>query len=128
MPAPAPLSGLRSLPGAGDLEGFRERLAGELSAAEKISPAKALDMLVAATEIAANALKHGGGIKEARAGRVDGRFVCEVVDHGSGFDDPAAGYLAPREGTGTGLWIARQLTWRVEFFGSPRGFTARMWL
>ncbi len=45
-----------------------------------------------------------------------------------GFDDHAAGYLAPREGVGSGLWVARQLTWRIEFFQSPRGFTARIWL
>ena len=47
---------------------------------------------------------------------------------GDGFEDPAAGYLAPREGIGAGLWVARQLTWRIEFFDSPTGFTARIWL
>jgi len=46
----------------------------------------------------------------------------------SGFDDPSAGYLAPRNGSGAGLWVARQLTWQIEFFGSPSGFTARIWL
>jgi hypothetical protein len=51
-----------------------------------------------------------------------------VVDRGDGFDDPALGYLAPREGTGTGLWVARQLAWLVEFFDSPRGFTVRVWI
>jgi anti-sigma regulatory factor (Ser/Thr protein kinase) len=87
-----------------------------------------LDMLLAATEIATNALEHGGGVEEVRVGRVEGRFVCEIVDRGSGFDDPGAGYLAPRKGLGTGLWVARQLTWRIDFFKSPRGFTARIWL
>jgi anti-sigma regulatory factor (Ser/Thr protein kinase) len=95
---------------------------------EKVPGAKALDTLVAGTEIAANAVRHGAGIEEVRVGRAEGRFVCEVVDRGSGFDDPAAGYLAPRAGTGSGLWVARQLTWRVESFHSPRGFTVRMWL
>jgi anti-sigma regulatory factor (Ser/Thr protein kinase) len=85
-------------------------------------------MLVAGTEIAANAVRHGGGIKEVRVGRAEERFVCEVIDRGSGFDDPVAGYLAPRDGTGTGLWVARQLTWRVEPFRSPRGFTVRLLL
>jgi anti-sigma regulatory factor (Ser/Thr protein kinase) len=127
IPAPASLTGLRSLPAVGDLDGFRAGLAIELSAAN-VPGSRALDMLVAGTEIAANALRHGGGIKDVRVGRVDGRFVCEVVDDGPGFDDPAAGYLAPREGIGTGLWVARQLAWRVEFLGSPQGFTARIWL
>jgi anti-sigma regulatory factor (Ser/Thr protein kinase) len=85
-------------------------------------------MLVAGTEIATNALRHGGGIAQVRVGRADGRFVCEVVDRGSGFDDPLAGYVAPRGGTGTGLWVARQLAWRVEFYRSAEGFTARITL
>jgi anti-sigma regulatory factor (Ser/Thr protein kinase) len=125
--APEALAQLRSLPACEDLEGFRERLAREL-AAEGVVAAKALDMLVAGTEIAANALRHGGGIAEVRVGRVDGRFVCEVVDRGPGFDDPLAGYIAPRDGHGSGLWVARQLTWRIEWLHAPRGFTVRAWL
>jgi anti-sigma regulatory factor (Ser/Thr protein kinase) len=124
---PEPLRELRSFSSGEDLEGFRERLAREL-VTEKVPEAKALDMLVAGTEVAANAIRHGAGIKEVRVGRAEGRFVCEVVDRGRGFDDPVAGYLAPRDGTGTGLWVARQLTWRVESFHSPRGFTVRIWL
>jgi anti-sigma regulatory factor (Ser/Thr protein kinase) len=124
-PKPEPLPDLRPFSVGEDIEAFRERLAREL-VAEKVPDAKALDMLVAGTEIAANALQHGGGIEEVRVGRADGRFVCEVVDRGSGFDDPLAGYLAPREGIGTGLWVARQLTSRIEFFRSQQGFTARI--
>jgi anti-sigma regulatory factor (Ser/Thr protein kinase) len=126
-PAPEPLPELRSFSAGEDLELFREQLAREL-VAEEVPQAKVLDMLVAGTEIAANAVRHGAGIEEVRVGRAQGRFVCEVIDRGSGFDDPVAGYLAPREGTGTGLWVARQLTWRVESFHSPRGFTVRIWL
>ena len=65
---------------------------------------------------------------DVRIGQAQGRFVCEITDRGPGFDDPAAGYLAPRDGVGSGLWVARQLTWRIEFLRSPRGFTARIWL
>lgn len=110
-----------------DLEAFRERLAGALMA-EEVRESKAVEMLVAGSEVAANAVRHGGGIEELRVGRADGRFVCEVVDRGSGFDDPLAGYLTPREGVGSGLWVARQLAWRVEHFHTPRGFTTRIWL
>jgi anti-sigma regulatory factor (Ser/Thr protein kinase) len=126
-PEPEPLPDLRSRPGGQDLERFREQLARDLLA-ENVPEAKALEMLVAGTEVATNAVRHGGGIEEVRVGRADGRFVCEVIDRGGGFDDPMAGYLAPRSGRGTGLWVARQLTWRVEAFQSPRGFTVRMWL
>jgi anti-sigma regulatory factor (Ser/Thr protein kinase) len=126
-PEPELLPELRSWSPGEDLELFREQLARELVAAN-VPEAKVLDMLVASTEIAANALRHGGGIEEVRAGRAEGRFVCEVIDSGPGFDDPVAGYLAPRDGTGTGLWVARQLTWRVEYFRSTHGFTVRIWL
>lgn len=126
-PEPQPLIDLRPFEATDDLERFRERLARELVAA-KVPEARTLDMLVAATEIAANAVIHGGGIAQVRTGRAEGRFVCEVVDQGPGFDDPVAGYLAPRLGVGTGLWVARQLAWRLEFFHSRKGFTARLWL
>ena len=126
-PEPERLPGLRSWYVGQDLERFREQLAGDL-VAERVPRAKALEMLLAATEVATNAVRHGGGIEEVRVGRVDGRFVCEVIDRGGGFDDPVVGYLPPRPGRGRGLWVARQLTWRVESFHSPCGFTVRMWL
>jgi len=125
-PEPELLPQLRSLSPGNDLERFRERLANELMAA-KVPEATALDMLVAGTEVAANAVRYGGGIEEVRVGTAGGRFVCEVIDRGGGFDDPAAGYLVPRAGTGSGLWVARQLAWRLESFHSPRGFTVRLW-
>jgi anti-sigma regulatory factor (Ser/Thr protein kinase) len=126
-PVPEPLAELRSLPAAGDLEQLRERLAAQLTA-EGVGGAKALDLLLAATELAKNADEHGGGIEHVRVGRARGRFVCEIVDDGPGFDDPAAGYGAPREGGGAGLWVARQLAWQLELFRSAEGFTARIWL
>lgn len=126
-PPPEPLPELRSISSGRDPETLREHLAREL-AAERVTEARTLDMLIAATEIVTNAIDHGGGVKEVRTGRANGRFVCEVVDRGSGFDDPAAGYRPPQKGIGSGLWVARQLTWRIEFFRSPAGFTARIWL
>jgi anti-sigma regulatory factor (Ser/Thr protein kinase) len=126
-PEPELLPELRSIPFGRDTEEFREHLAHEL-VAERVPEARVIDMLLAGGELAGNAIEHGGGVEEVRVGRAEGRFVCEIVDRGDGFDDPAAGYLAPREGVGSGLWVARQLTWRLEFFRSPRGFTARIWL
>jgi anti-sigma regulatory factor (Ser/Thr protein kinase) len=122
-----PLADVREIGFGRDLEEFRERLARELVAAG-VTVARVLDMLIAATEIATNAIEHGGGVESVLVGSVDGRFVCEIVDRGDGFDDPTAGYLAPREGVGTGLWVARQLAWQIEFFQAPAGFTARLWL
>jgi anti-sigma regulatory factor (Ser/Thr protein kinase) len=124
-PEPEPLPQLRSFSAGDDLERFRERLAREMEA-ERVPASTALHMLVAGTELAANALSHGAGIEEVRVGSAHGRFVCEVVDRGSGFDDPMAGYRVPRGASGSGLWVARQLAWSVEPFHSPRGFTVRV--
>jgi anti-sigma regulatory factor (Ser/Thr protein kinase) len=125
-PAPEDLRGLRSIAPARGAEHVRECLARELVGAG-FGEAKVLSMLLAATEIATNAIQHGAGIADIRIGRAQGRIVCEITDRGPGFDDPAAGYLAPRDGIGRGLWVARQLTWRLEFFRPQRGFTARIW-
>jgi anti-sigma regulatory factor (Ser/Thr protein kinase) len=124
---PAPVVGLCSIPFGRDVEELREALAREL-AGQGVSEAKALDLLLAATEVGANAIEHGGGIVDVRVGRADGRFVCEIVDGGGGFDDPAASYLAPRDGVGRGLWVVRQLVWRLELIRTPAGLTARIWL
>ena len=124
--APEHLLGLRSLGAARDAPAVRERVAPEVTAA-RLGETKTLEVLLAVTEVATNALTHGGGIEDVRVGLARGRFVCEIVDRGPGFDDPAAGYLAPRAGVGRGLWVARQLTWRLELFRSPAGFTARIW-
>lgn len=126
-PPAEPLRELRSIPPVRDPEQLRELLARELIAAG-FGEAKTLELLLAASEIATNALQHGAGIEDIRVGQAHGRFVCEITDRGPGFDDPAAGYLAPRAGVGSGLWVARQLTWRIEYVQSHRGFTARIWL
>jgi hypothetical protein len=107
-PEPEPLSELRSISFGRDVETFRERLARELLA-ENVPQAKAFDMLVAATEIATNAVEHGGGVEEVRGGRVNGRFVCEIVDRGIGSSSfaphqdspPGSGSSCPRTAPGT---------------------------
>lgn len=128
-PEPSPLSGLRSVAAGADVEAFRERLALELEH-ERVPEPRALDLLVSATEIHANAARYGGGVQELRVGRKNGRFVCEITDHGDGFDDPIAGYRVPRDPQTSpkGLWIARQLVWQVEFLRAPGAFTVRLWL
>jgi hypothetical protein len=72
----------------------------------------------------------GNGASGRRVGRVDGRFVCEVSDHGAGVHDPLTGYLPPRRGhtDGAGVWVARQLTARLEFVSTADGFATRLWV
>jgi anti-sigma regulatory factor (Ser/Thr protein kinase) len=112
-----------------DVATYRERLSSALAAAN-VPHARALDMLLAATEAFANALTHGGGPSSLAAGTIDGWFVCEVSDAGPGLDDPLAGYIPPGQsaGRGSGLWVARQLVSRLELIALEPGLKVRLWL
>lgn len=113
------------IPAGDDVEALREHLARSLGV-RGLPAARVLELLLASTEILVNAHRHGDGVQAVRVGRVGSRYACEVVDNGPGFDDPTAGYLPPRAGRGVGLWVARQLTWDIEFFHTSEGFTARI--
>jgi anti-sigma regulatory factor (Ser/Thr protein kinase) len=127
-PAAAPLPGLDDLHFGTSAETLREALSRALAAA-RVPDGKALGMLLAASEVAANAWRHSGGPTAVRAGRADGRFVCEIADGGAGFDDPLAGFIPAAPGEqASGLSVARRLTWRLEHYRSPTGFTVRLWL
>jgi anti-sigma regulatory factor (Ser/Thr protein kinase) len=125
-PEPEEVPPLTSLPPSIDARELRIRLLAEMSAAE-LSDADARELLIATGEVLANAHHYGGGVRALRIGRADQGFVCEVADHGPGLDDPLAGYLPPRPGRGAGLWVARQLTRRLEMISTERGLTTRLW-
>jgi hypothetical protein len=118
---------LKRLPADLDARTLRNRLLTEMTAAG-VPDAVAPDLLMAAGEILANAHRYGGGVRAVRYGSANARFVCEIADHGSGLDDPLAGYLPPRPGHGAGLWVARQLTRRLEMVSTERGLTTRLWV
>ncbi|MEV4411671.1 ATP-binding protein [Catellatospora sp. NPDC049609] len=70
-------------------------------------------LLVVATELATNAIRHGGGAGRLRLWRADGAIYCQVSDAGSGIADPvrAGTELVPlSEHGGRGLWVVRQFT------------------
>jgi anti-sigma regulatory factor (Ser/Thr protein kinase) len=125
-PAPQDVSGLTPLRPDMDAGALRVRLLAEMSAAE-VSEAGSREMLIATGKVLDNAHRYGGGVRSLRVGRTDARFVCEIADYGPGLDDPLAGYLPPRPGRGAGLWVARQLTRRLEMISTERGLTARLW-
>jgi anti-sigma regulatory factor (Ser/Thr protein kinase) len=128
-PKAAEASDLPELGLCRDAGEFREQLAVALGAAD-VPRVRAIDMLVAASEIFVNACRHGNGPDRLAAGSVDGWFACEVSDRGPGLHDPLAGYLPPRAGDRPekGLWIARQLVSRLELIPRHPGLTARLWL
>jgi anti-sigma regulatory factor (Ser/Thr protein kinase) len=78
-------------------------------------------LLVVATELATNAIRHGGGSGRLRLWRQDGSLLCQVTDDGPGIADPtAAGTREVPLSTegGRGLWIVRKFTDEVSI--TPR--------
>jgi anti-sigma regulatory factor (Ser/Thr protein kinase) len=128
-PALDPLPELHDVAAAGDGRALRGALWRELADAG-IAPDQADAMVLAASEVVVNATRHGGGVRTLRVGGGDGAFVCEVSDAGGGLDDPLAGYIPPSApaGNGAGLWVARQLTRRLDLIPAPEGgLTVRLW-
>jgi anti-sigma regulatory factor (Ser/Thr protein kinase) len=129
-PRPVPPDALTDLAVGGDPRALRESL-GAVMASAGVGAYATANLLVAAGELLVNAERHGGGARSVRAGAVGDGFVCELSDAGPGLDDPLAGYLPPRAGThaGAGLWVARQLTQRLDLVPSgDGGLTARAWV
>ncbi|MFC7761391.1 ATP-binding protein [Catellatospora bangladeshensis] len=81
-------------------------------------------LLVVATELATNAIRHGGGSGRLRLWRADGAVYCEVSDEGTGIADPgtAGTQRVPlSEQGGRGLWVVRQFTDEFDISGGPSG-------
>lgn len=88
---------------------------------------RALDLVVAMSELAANSVDHGGGTGEVRAWHEDGTLLCEVTDAGR-IEDPLAGRnVSTTEQTdGRGLWLANHLCDLVQIRSGERGTTVRV--
>lgn len=128
-PEPEPLPELHDLLANGDARALRGNLSRALADAS-VAPNQAEAMILAASEVVVNAERHGDGLRTLRVGGGDGTFVCEVSDAGGGLEDPLAGYMPPGAPgcNGGGLWVARQLTRRLDLVPSPEGgLTVRLW-
>jgi anti-sigma regulatory factor (Ser/Thr protein kinase) len=85
------------------------------------------EFIVAVNEVVTNALVHGEHPVEVKLWTGPSETLCEVVDGGSGFDDPFAGYEAARRAAGgMGLWLARQMCDHLALAATPSGFTVRL--
>jgi len=85
-------------------------------------------VLIVASELSTNAIRHGGGAGRVRLWATDGRIYCEVSDTGSGLADLDSGTKRPdpRAPGGRGLWISRQLGDDFAISSSPEGTTVRV--
>jgi anti-sigma regulatory factor (Ser/Thr protein kinase) len=87
----------------------------------------AADLIIAASELAANSVAHGGGSGTLRTWQDAGRLLIEFEDEGS-IEEPLAGRLRPQptqEG-GRGLWLANQLCDLVQIRSHPGCTTVRL--
>lgn len=94
----------------------------------RLPDARVAEFVLAAHEVAMNALTHGRGRGAVRVWDAGDELVCEVEDFGPGMADPSAGLLPPNPGSlrGRGLWIARQLCELVEIETSAAGTRVRL--
>ena len=86
------------------------------------------DFVVAANEIATNAIRHGRPPINGHIWVQSDEIVCQVSDAGSGISDPLAGWLPPPPGAigGWGLPIARQFCDALEIAPIQTGSTVTL--
>lgn len=91
-----------------------------------LTDSRMADLELAASEVAANTLRHAHGAGRLRIWHTPDEIVCEVTDSGQ-IDDPLAGRRRPaHDGSGHGLWVVNQLGDLVELRSGPQGTTLRM--
>ena len=85
-------------------------------------------LLVAVTEVATNAVKHGTPPMAVRVWADDGDLICEVADSGCWRPDAMLGYAPPATATsgGFGLWGARMLADAVQIRAGWDGTVVRL--
>jgi anti-sigma regulatory factor (Ser/Thr protein kinase) len=87
------------------------------------------EFVYAVSEVTTNAQQHGRPPVRVRFWATPTRLLCTVSDHGSGFDDPFAGYaIAGERGqfSGAGLCVARQFCDHLDFSAELGLFTVRL--
>jgi anti-sigma regulatory factor (Ser/Thr protein kinase) len=107
----------------GDLYAVRAAVAAHVSALGG-APQDVEDLVIVASELATNAILHGGGGGRLRLWSVDGLLALQVSDDGGGFVDAEHAGQVPQEPAasgGRGLWLARQLCDDVQIHAAPSG-------
>ena len=101
-------------------------LTAEVGRLAGLGPTENGQFVLGVHELAANSIRHGGGIGVLRAWVEDGAAVCEIRDTGH-IEDPLAGRRAPRPGQlgGWGLWLANASCSLVQLRTGPAGTIVR---
>lgn len=121
-----PAAAIRRSFGAQDLSGLRSWVAATARTLG-LTASGAEDLVLAASEIATNSVRYGGGGGVMRIWPRNNAVVCEVEDRG-GIDDPLAGRRkpGPDQKSGYGLWIANQLCDLVQIRTYPNRSVVRL--
>jgi anti-sigma regulatory factor (Ser/Thr protein kinase) len=111
------------------LVGLRRQL-GAVLAARVPDRDQQEDLHLGASEIAANAFRHGVRPVSAQVWADGDRVICVISDRGTSYADPFSGF-APAHGLdlshgGMGLWLARKLWDHVDLLPGPEGLTVRL--
>ncbi|MET9118987.1 sensor histidine kinase [Streptomyces longwoodensis] len=110
-----------------DLSVLREKIAA-CAAELGLGGRRLRELSLAATEVASNSVRHGGGQGVLRTWNEDRRLVCEFRDAGH-IEDPLVGRSRPERTQigGRGLWLVHQLCDLVEMRSTPdEGTTIRL--
>lgn len=122
--APPPASA-RRLPYRADLRAIRSAVT-SCARQAGLSDDRAADLALAASEVAANTLRHtqAGGWLDVWS--TPDEVICQITDSGR-IADPLAGRRRPAsDASGHGLWVVNQICDLVELRSGPDGTTVRM--
>jgi anti-sigma regulatory factor (Ser/Thr protein kinase) len=122
----APLKARRQEFGLDDLHDVRALVAAAATAGG-LAPGRTNDLVVAASELAANSVLHGGGRGLASVWREEDAIFVEVADAGT-ITDSTVGRVRPDPASehGRGLYIANQLCDGVAIDSSASGTRIRL--
>jgi anti-sigma regulatory factor (Ser/Thr protein kinase) len=127
MPLPEPPTGLVEFDfGITSLFQLR-RVVEERTRALAFTDARREEIVLVASEIATNSLRHGGGRGLFRCWSEGATFVCEALDSGW-IREPMIGRVRPRPGQagGHGVWLANQLADLVQIRSAEGRTVVRM--
>jgi anti-sigma regulatory factor (Ser/Thr protein kinase) len=108
-----------------DLRPVRHLVAGQASRAG-LSVDRSADLVLAASELAANTLRHTGAGGTLHVWHTGAEILCEIRDQGW-ITDPLAGRVRrPPDERGHGLWVVNQVCDLVELRTGRDGTTIRL--
>jgi anti-sigma regulatory factor (Ser/Thr protein kinase) len=101
-------------------------LVADCAASAGLAPGRSADLALAASEVAANTLRHARADGTLQVWHTGQEIVCQITDPGV-IDDPLAGRHRPASAvSGQGLWVVNQVCDLVELRSGPAGTTVRM--